>query len=79
MYPLRHEGKTFTVRDGGVKSGPFKVLLGANIPGILVEVGYCSNAQEAANLAIPTYRQALAEGIASGILAHLGSLDGNKR
>jgi len=45
----------------------------------LVEVGYCSNAQEAANLAIPTYRQALAEGIASGILAHLGSLDGNKR
>lgn len=71
--------KTFTVRDGGVKSGPFKVLLGANIPGILVEVGYCSNAQEAANLAIPTYRQALAEGIASGILAHLGSLDGNKR
>lgn len=47
--------KTFTVRDGGVKSGPFKVLLGANIPGILVEVGYCSNAQEAANLAIPTY------------------------
>lgn len=38
--------KTFTVRDGGVKSGPFKVLLGANIPGILVEVGYCSNAQE---------------------------------
>ena len=71
--------KTFTVRDGGVKSGPFKVLLGANIPGILVEVGYCSNAQEAANLAIPAYRQALAEGIASGILAHLGSLDGNKR
>ena len=71
--------KTFTVRDGGVKSGPFKVLLGANIPGILVEVGYCSNAQEAANLAIPTYRQALAEGIASGILAHLGSLDGSKR
>mgnify|MGYP000340933932 CR=1 FL=1 len=54
--------KTFTVRDGGVKSGPFKVLLGANIPGILVEVGYCSNAQEAANLAIPTYRQALRKG-----------------
>lgn len=71
--------KSFAVRDGGVKSGPFRVLLGANIPGVLVEVGYCSNAQEAANLASPTYRQALAEGIASGILAHLGSLDGNKR
>ncbi|WP_308774401.1 N-acetylmuramoyl-L-alanine amidase [uncultured Bilophila sp.] len=71
--------KSFTVRDGGVKSGPFRVLLGANIPGVLVEVGYCSNAQEAANLAIPAYRQALAEGIASGILAHLGSLDGGKR
>lgn len=71
--------KSFSVRDGGVKSGPFRVLLAANIPGVLVEVGYCSNAQEAANLAIPAYRQALAEGIASGILAHLGSLDGGKR
>ena len=71
--------KTFTVRNGGVKSAPFKVLLGANMPGVLVEVGYCSNEQEAANLLIPTYRQALAEGIASGILAHLGSLDGAKR
>lgn len=35
--------KTFTVRDGGIKHDPFKVLFGANILGILVEVGYCSN------------------------------------
>lgn len=67
--------KTFSVRDGGVKAGPFKVLLGAAMPGVLVEVGYCSHPQEAKNLASPAYRAALAEGLAVGILTYLGSLD----
>lgn len=67
--------KGFSVRDGGVKSAPFKVLLGTAMPGVLTEVGYCSNPQEAQNLASPAYRQALAEGITSGIITHLGGLD----
>lgn len=71
--------KTFTVRDGGVKAAPFKVLLGASMPGVLVEVGYCSNPQEAKNLAVPTYRQALAEGLASGIVAYMGSLENTRK
>ena len=70
--------KGFSVRDGGVKSAPFKVLLGASMPGVMVEVGYCSNPEEAKNLATPAYRQALAEGLASGILTHLGGQESRK-
>ena len=70
--------KGFTVHDGGVKSAPLKVLLGAAMPGILVEVGYCSNPQEARNLTASSYRQAVAEGLASGILTHLNSQSSRK-
>ena len=59
----------FTTLDGGIKSAPFRVLVDTSMPGVLLEVGYCSNAQEAKNLAAPAYRNALAEGIAEGILA----------
>ncbi len=61
-------------RDGGVRSAPFHVLLGSTMPGVLVEVGYCTNKAEARLLARPAYRQFLAEGIAQGVLGYAGRL-----
>ena len=37
------------------------------MPGVLVEVGYCTNAAEAKRLRQSAYRDALAEGIANGV------------
>lgn len=54
-------------RNGGTKGAPFHVLIGSSMPGVLVEVGYCTNAEEARRLRQPAYRDALAEGIANGI------------
>ncbi|MBO4301378.1 MAG: N-acetylmuramoyl-L-alanine amidase [Desulfovibrio sp.] len=62
--------RKFSVRNNGVKSAPFLVLIGAQMPAVLVEVGYCTHKDEARNLATPQYRMALAEGIAEGILAY---------
>lgn len=65
---LRKQGQK--VNDNGVRSAPFHVLLGANMPAVLVELGYCSNVREAKKLSDPQYRQYLADGLAKGILAY---------
>jgi N-acetylmuramoyl-L-alanine amidase len=44
----------------GIKQAPFRVLRGADMPAVLVEVGFLSNPDEASSLADPRYRQRLA-------------------
>ncbi len=57
-------------RDLGVKRGPFLVLFQADMPSILVEVGFVSNRAEASRLRSDAFAERAAEGIARGILAH---------
>lgn len=71
---FRLQRRAFSVRNNGVKSAPFHVLLGAQMPAVLVELGYCTHADEARNLKNPRYRLALAEGLAEGILAYRDQL-----
>jgi N-acetylmuramoyl-L-alanine amidase len=47
--------------DRGIKQAPFRVLKGANMPAVLVEVGFLSNAEEERLLADPAYRQRIAD------------------
>ncbi|WP_300734363.1 N-acetylmuramoyl-L-alanine amidase [uncultured Desulfovibrio sp.] len=68
LFRLKRRG--YEVRNNGTKSAPFHVLLGANMPAVLVEVGYCTHGQEAKRLLDAKYRHALAEGLAEGILAY---------
>ena len=70
MTLFRLKKRQFETRSNGVKSAPFHVLIGAQMPAVLVELGYCTNKAEARNLASPKYRHALAEGLAEGILAY---------
>lgn len=72
IFRLKKRG--FTVKNNGARSAPFHVLLGANMPAVLVELGYCTNAAEAKRLLQAKYRLALAEGIAEGILAYKNRL-----
>jgi len=55
------------VRDGGVRPAPFWVLVGTQMPAILIEAGYLTNPVEAKRLFSPTYQRNLAKGIARGI------------
>ena len=55
------------VRDGGVREAPFWVLVGAQMPAVLVELGYITNPTEADRIFNPFYQKSLAEGIVNGI------------
>jgi len=56
--------------DLGVKRGPFLVLFQADMPAILVEVGFVSNPAEGHRLASRDFARAAAEGIADGVSAY---------
>lgn len=64
----RHFGP---VEDGGVKTANFWVLVGAQMPAILVETGYLTHPKEGKNLMKPYYQSLLAQGIAEGIELYL--------
>ncbi len=55
------------VIDGGVREGPFWVLVGAQMPSVLVEIGYITHPKEGKRLYNKKYQQKLAIGIANGI------------
>ena len=59
--------KKYKVKDGGVREGPFWVLVGAQMPAVLVEVGFISHPQEAKRLVNNKYRKDMALGMANGI------------
>jgi N-acetylmuramoyl-L-alanine amidase len=59
------------VRDLGVKQAPFYVLLGAEMPCILIEIAFISNPTECKRLNTAAYQEALADGIVAGIKSYV--------
>lgn len=57
----------YKVVDGGVREAPFWVLVGAQMPAILIEVGYITNPTEAIRMFNVSYQKKLVTGIANGI------------
>jgi len=55
------------VVDAGVREGPFWVLVGAQMPSVLVEVGFISHPKEAKRLVDAKYQKKLAIGLANGV------------
>jgi N-acetylmuramoyl-L-alanine amidase len=60
-------GRFGEVRDLGVKSALFYVLLGARMPAVLVETGFISNAAEEKRLASPAYRDEVARAVSRAV------------
>ena len=59
------------VVDGGVRPAPFWVLVGAEMPAILVETGYITHPVEKKRLYNSRYQELLAKGIAEGVARFL--------
>ncbi len=65
LYSARQNYKDIV--DGGVREGPFWVLVGAQMPSVLVELGYISHPTESKRLMLEKYQRKLAEGLANGV------------
>jgi len=63
--------KQIRLRNLGVKRAPFFVLLGAQMPSILVEAGFISNRKENKLLQTKQYQQTLAKGMYQGIYRYM--------
>jgi N-acetylmuramoyl-L-alanine amidase len=57
--------------DAGSKTGPFVVLLGVEVPSVLVEVSCISNMAEETRLSKPGYRDDVADYLKLGIIDYL--------
>jgi len=70
LYFLRNRYGKNTIKDGGVREGPFWVLVGAQMPSILVEIGYISHPRERKRLITREYQKLVAKGIAKGVKSY---------
>jgi N-acetylmuramoyl-L-alanine amidase len=59
------------VKSKGVKQAPFYVLLGAQMPSILIETAFISNPRECKRLTNPRFQERLSEGIIQGIRSYI--------
>lgn len=63
------------VLDRGVHTAPFYVLIGANMPSVLTEVGFISHPQEEVWLKSSAYQDTLAESLLEGVRSYLTQLN----
>ena len=66
LHKLDHD-----VRNFGVKTAPFIVLLGVDSPGVLAEVSCITNIEEEAKLNTPAYREKIASYLEKGVHDYL--------
>ncbi len=59
------------IKDKGVKQAPFYVLLGADMPAVLIETSFISNPRGCKRLINPKYQEQLSEGIVFGIKKYI--------
>jgi N-acetylmuramoyl-L-alanine amidase len=64
---LKSLRRKYRVADGGVREAPFWVLVGAQMPAILIETGYITNPTEGTRLFNFEYQELLAKGIVNGV------------
>lgn len=59
------------IKDKGVKKAPFYVLLGAQMPSILIETAFISNARECSRLIDSTYQDRMCDAIVQGVRKYI--------
>lgn len=59
------------VKNKGVKQAPFYVLLGAQMPAILIETSFISNSMECRRLRSATYQNRLCDAIIKGVSGYI--------
>lgn len=73
LYKAARRGNSRT-RDRGVRTAPFIVLIGAEMPSVLAEIGFVSNPRDEILLKKADMRQRIAEGLYHGISGYVSTL-----
>jgi N-acetylmuramoyl-L-alanine amidase len=68
--------ETLQLKDRGVKQAPFRVLVGAAMPAVLVELGFINNADEEKKLQEPAYRAQLADSLTKAVTRYKAAIEG---
>jgi len=68
--------ETLQIKDRGVKQAPFRVLKGATMPAVLVELGFINNPEEEKKLQDPAYRDQLLDALVTAIARYRASIEG---
>lgn len=61
-------------KDRGIKKAPFVVLIGANMPSVLAEIGFISNAHDESTMKRADYRARIAEALFKGVSGYASTL-----
>ncbi len=68
------KSSTQGAKNRGIKTAPFVVLIGADMPSVLAEIGFLTNSSEEVLLRKPEHRQKIAEALYKGIAAYADTL-----
>ena len=71
----RIDRKYKSVKNLGVKQAPFYVLIGAEMPAVIVEAGFLTNYTEKKRLISKKYQQRVADGIGEGIKKYIDPIE----
>jgi N-acetylmuramoyl-L-alanine amidase len=69
---------TAGLRNRGVRQAPLIVLIGAQMPAILAEVGFLSNPTDEKLFQDKAYRRQVAEHLYDGVASYMGTLSNNQ-
>ncbi len=67
--------RNHSVRDRGVHTAPFYVLIGADMPAVLAEIAFVSNPAAEKRLKTAAYRDLLARSLLGGVKSYLEALN----
>jgi N-acetylmuramoyl-L-alanine amidase len=73
---LRDRGVPMSAR--ALQQAPFRVLVGANMPAVLVELGFLTNAQDEQRLAADDQQNAIVQALLDGILRYRSAAAGTR-
>ena len=73
------EKKYGNIKNHGIKKAPFVVLIGAQMPSILTEIGFISNPTDARHLRSNQYLEDIADNLTKGIIKYAMTLTMAKR